>query len=144
MIHISKRKHSNLNCERNVMEQNAKYIQALIDETLATADTDPSTTWDEFYQTLSANAKKGYAALIGEVCSYEETEACDNYIELDDVFEAIVTKHKTTVDSLVDFFIEKVLSDLEWEADVEQQAREDARYARGEQEYDEWRDRGFR
>jgi len=133
-----------INCGHEVMQTNDKYIRALINETIATIDTDPSTTWDDFYLTLSNDAKRGYSALINEVCSYDETENYEKFIDVDDVFEAIVTNHKTTVIDLVNFLIDKVLSDIEWEAEVEQQARYDARYARGEHEYDMERDsRGY-
>ena len=110
-------------------------INTLIAETLATADSDPSTTWDDFYQTLSDDAKSGYSALIDEVCSYEETEDCEKFIDTDDVFEAIVTSDKTTAKALVDFLVEHVLSDLEWEAEKAEQARYDAECERADLAY---------
>ena len=118
-------------------------IDILIKETLDTAESDPSQTWDDFYQTLSEDAKIGYATLIEWACGYEDTEGGEKFISTDDVFEYIVTSDKTTAESLIEALAKQVLEDYELEAYDEEERRLDYEQERADREYAEWRDHGF-
>lgn len=117
------------------MTRDEMLINTLITETLDKAESDITKTWDDFYQTLSDDAKSGYEWLIDTVCGYEDHEKAYKYISKDDVFEAIVIADKTDIDSLVDYLVSKVLKNMEWAAECEYQARYDAECERADLAY---------
>ena len=110
-------------------------INTLITETLDKAESDLTKTWDDFYQTLSDDAKSGYEWLIDALCGYEDFESAYKYIDKDEVFEAIVIADKTDIDSLIDYLVNKVMENMEWAAECEYQARYDAECERADLAY---------
>ena len=120
-----------------------RLINTLINEVLAKIDSTPCKTLEEFYQTLSEDAKSGYDAVVDYVCSGEGLERAEKYISTDEVIEAIADYDKTDINSLLEYIEKKVLDNMEWAADREEYERYEYECERADRAYDEWRDRVY-
>ena len=98
------------------MADNYRLVNALIADVLVKADIE-TTTWDEFYDMLSDEAKSGYADLIDWVCSYENLENAENYIDMADIMESITDFNVTTAEELINRTAEQVMAKITAHAD---------------------------
>lgn len=83
------------------MANDYRLVNGLIAEVLDKATSDTSATRDDFYNTLSEDAKSGYADLVDWICSDEDLENAEKYIDVDDVMELIVEFDITDPDELI-------------------------------------------
>lgn len=94
------------------MANEYRLVNGFITEVLDKATSDTSATWDDFYNTLSEDAKSGYADLVDWIYSSEDLENAEKYIDVDDVMELIVEFDVTDPEELIrrvqDSLIEKL------------------------------------
>lgn len=122
------------------MANDYRLINTLIAEVLDKATSDTSATWDDFYDTLSEDAKSGYADLIDWVCSYEDLERAEKYISVDDVMEAVVEFDTITAEDLIARIVETTIVNQNFAAENAEYERYLAECERADYVYDSMRD----
>ena len=122
------------------MANDYRLVNGFIAEVLDKATSDTSATWDDFYNTLSEDAKSGYADLVDWVCSYEDLERAEKYISVDDVMEAIIEFDAVTAEELIARIIETTIANQNFAAENAEYNRYLAECERADYAYATMRD----
>ena len=122
-----------------ISENYEKLIMTFINE----INNDPDEAFDgktyaEYYATMSDDSKSGYDALIDEVCSYEDYEKADSYVNAEEAIDAVLMLGECTPEALVEYLMKQYDEYREMEAE---QSYFDYLLEKADRDYDAWKDK---
>lgn len=123
----------------NISANNKKLIRTFIDEINTVPDEAfDGKTYAEYYATMSEDSKSGYAALIDEVCSYEDYDKADSYVDAEEAIDAVLMLGDCTPEALVNYLMQQYDEYRETEAE---QNYFDYLLEKADRDYDAWKDK---
>ena len=121
-----------------ISESYTRLIGTFIDEiNSAPDDAFDGKTYAEYYATMSEDSKSGCAALIDEICSYEDYEKADSYVDSEEAIDAVLMLGDCTPEALVDNLIKQYDKYREMKAE---QSYIDYLSERADRAYESWKD----
>ena len=121
-----------------ISENYAKLIRTFIEEiNNAPDEAFDGKTYAEYYTTMSEDSKSGYSALIDEVCSYEDYEKADSYVNAEEAIDAVLMLGDCTPEALVDYLMKQYDEYREMEAE---QNYIDYLSEKADRDYEMWKD----
>lgn len=122
----------------NISTNNKKLIRTFIDEiNTAPDEAFDGKTYAEYYATMSMDSKSGYATLVDEICSYENYEKADSYIDVDEAIDAVLMLGDCAPEALVEYLQKQYDEYREMEAE---QSYFDYLSEKADREYETWKD----
>jgi hypothetical protein len=121
-----------------ISENYANLIRTFIDEiNNAPDEAFDGKTYAEYFATMSEDSKSGCAALIDEICSYEDYEKADSYVDAEEAIDAVLMLGDCTPEALVDYLQKQYDEYREMEAE---QSYFDYLSEKADREYETWKD----
>lgn len=122
----------------SISVNNEKLIMALINEVNNAPDEDfDGKTYAEYYATMSEDSKSGCDAIIDEICSYEDYEKADSYVDAEEIIDAVLMLGDCTPEELVDYLIRQYDEYREMEAE---QSYSNYLSKKADRDYEYWKD----
>lgn len=122
----------------DISANNKKLIRTFIDEiNTAPDEAFDGKTYAEYYATMSEDSKSGCDALIDEVCSYEDYDKADSYVDADEAIDAVLMLGECTPEALVEYLMKQYDGYREMEAE---QNYFDYLSEKADRDYDSWKD----
>lgn len=122
----------------DISANNKKLIRTFIDEiNTAPDEAFDGKTYAEYYATMSEDSKSGCAALIDEVCSYEDYEKADSYVDSEEAIDAVLMLGECTPEALVEYLQKQYDKYREMKAE---QSYIDYLAERADRAYESWKD----
>lgn len=123
----------------DISANNKKLIRTFIDEiNTAPDEAFDGKTYAEYFATMSEDSKSGCDALIDEICSYEEYEKADSYVDAEEAIDAVLMLGECTPEALVEYLMKQYDKYREMEAE---QSYFDYLSEKADRDYDSWKDR---
>lgn len=123
----------------NISTNNEKLIMTFIDEiNNAPDEAFDGKTYAEYYATMSEDSKSGCSALIDEVCSYEDYDKADSYVDAEEAIDAVLMLGDCTPKALVDYLMKQYDEYREMEAE---QNYSNYLSEKADRDYESWKDR---
>ena len=94
-------------------------------------------TYAEYYATMSEDSKSGCSALIDEVCSYEDYDKADSYVDAEEAIDAVLMLGDCTPKALVDYLMKQYDEYREMEAE---QNYSNYLSEKADRDYESWKD----
>ena len=122
----------------NISTNNEKLIMTFINEiNTAPDEAFDGKTYAEYFATMSEDSKSGCAALIDEICSYEDYEKADSYVDAEEAIDAVLMLSECTPEALVEYLMKQYDEYREMEAE---QSYFDYLSAKADRDYESWKD----
>ena len=122
----------------NISANNKKLIRSFIDEiNNAHDEAFDGKTYAEYYATMSEDSKSGCDALVEEICSYEDYDKADSYIDAEEAIDAVLMLNDCTPEALVEYLMKQYDEYREMEAE---QSYTDYLSERADRAYESWKD----
>lgn len=122
----------------DISANNKKLIRTFINEiNNAPDEAFDGKTYAEYYATMSEDSKSGCAALIDEVCSYEDYEKADSYVDSEEAIDAVLMLGNCTPEALVEYLQKQYDKYREMKAE---QSYIDYLAERADRAYESWKD----
>lgn len=122
-----------------ISENYVKLIRTFIDEiNTAPDEAFDGKTYAEYFVTMSEDSKSGYVALIDEICSYENYEKADSYVDAEEAIDAVLMLGECTPEALVAYLMEQYDKYREMKAE---QSYIDYLSEKADRDYESWKDR---
>ena len=122
----------------NISANNKKLIRSFIDEiNNAHDEAFDGKTYAEYYATMSEDSKSGCDALVDEICSYEDYDKADSYIDAEEAIDAVLMLNDCTPEALVEYLMKQYDEYREMEAE---QSYTDYLSERADRAYESWKD----
>ena len=122
----------------NISTNNEKLIMTFIDEiNTAPDEAFDGKTYAEYYATMSEDSKSGCDALIDEICSYEDYEKADSYVDAEEAIDAVLMLGECTPEALVEYLMKQYDEYREMEAE---QSYIDYLSEKADRDYESWKD----
>ena len=122
----------------NISTNNEKLIMTFIDEiNNAPDEAFDGKTYAEYYATMSEDSKSGCSALIDEVCSYEDYDKADSYVDAEEAIDAVLMLGDCTPKALVDYLMKQYDEYREMEAE---QNYSNYLSEKADRDYESWKD----
>lgn len=123
----------------NISANNKKLIRSFIDEiNNAPDEAFDGKTYAEYFATMSEDSKSGYSALIDEICSYEEYEKADSYVDSEEAIDAVLRLGDCTSEALAEYLMKQYDEYREMEAE---QNYSNYLSEKADRDYESWKDR---
>ena len=94
-------------------------------------------TYAEYFATMSEDSKSGCSALIDEVCSYEDYEKADSYVDAEEAIDAVLMLGDCTPEELIEYLMKQYDEYREMEAE---QIYSDYLSEKADRDYEYWKD----
>ena len=121
-----------------ISTNNKRLIRTFIDEiNNAPDEAFDGKTYAEYYATMSEDSKSGCDALIDEICSYEEYDKADSYVDAEEAIDAVLMLGDCTSEALVDYLMKQYDEYREMEAE---QSYIDYLSEKADRDYEMWKD----
>lgn len=122
----------------SISVSNNKSIMTLIHEiNNAPDEAFDGKTYAEYYATMSEDSKSGCDAIIDEICSYEDYEKADSYVDAEEIIDAILMLGSCTPEELVDYLIKQYDEYREMESE---QNYSNYLSEKADRDYEYWKD----
>ena len=122
----------------NISANNKKLIRSFIDEiNNAPDEAFDGKTYAEYYATMSEDSKSGCDALVDEICSYEDYDKADSYIDAEEAIDAVLMLDDCTPEALAEYLMKQYDEYREMEAE---QNYTDYLSERADRAYESWKD----
>lgn len=122
----------------DISANNKKLIRTFIDEiNTAPDEAFDGKTYAEYYATMSEDSKSGCDALIDEVCSYEDYDKADSYVNAEEAIDAVLMLGECTPEALVEYLQKQYDKHREMKAE---QGYIDYLAERADRAYESWKD----
>lgn len=122
-----------------ISENYTRLIKAFIEEiNNAPDEAFDGKTYAEYFATMSEDSKSGCAALIDEICSYEDYDKADSYVDADEAIDAVLMLGNCTPKALVEYLMKQYAEYREMEAE---QSYFDYLSEKADRDYELWKDR---
>lgn len=122
-----------------ISENYSRLIRTFIDEiNNAPDEAFDGKTYAEYFATMSEDSKSGYDALIDEICSYEDYDKADSYVDAEEAIDAVLMLGECTPEALVEYLQKQYAEYREMEAE---QSYIDYLSERADRAYESWKDR---
>lgn len=121
-----------------ISENYANLIRTFIDEiNKAPDEAFDGKTYAEYFATMSEDSKSGCSALIDEICSYEDYDKADSYVDEEEAIDAVLMLGECTPEALVDYLQKQYNEYREMEAE---QSYIDYLSEKADRDYETWKD----
>ena len=121
-----------------ISENYVKLIRTFIDEiNNAPDEAFDGKTYAEYYATMSEDSKSGCSALIDKVCSYEDYDKADSYVDAEEAIDAVLMLGDCTPEALVEYLQKQYDEYREMEAE---QSYIDYLSEKADRDYEMWKD----
>lgn len=121
-----------------ISENYAKLIKTFIDEiNNAPDEAFDGKTYAEYYATMSEDSKSGCDALIDEICSYEDYDKADSYVDAEEAIDAVLRFGDCTPEELVEYLMNQYDEYREMEAE---QSYSNYLSEKADRDYEYWKD----
>lgn len=121
-----------------ISENYVRLIRTFIDEiNNAPDEAFDGKTYAEYFATMSEDSKSGCAVLIDEICSYEDYEKADSYVDAEEAIDAVLMLGECTPEELVEYLMNQYDEYREMEAE---QSYSDYLSEKADRDYETWKD----
>ena len=121
-----------------ISENYSRLIRTLIDEiNNAPDEAFDGKTYAEYFATMSEDSKSSCDALIDEICSYEDYDKADSYIDEEEAIDAVLMLDNCTPEVLVEYLMKHYDEYRELEAE---QSYIDYLSEKADRDYEMWKD----
>lgn len=122
----------------NISTNNENLIKTFINEiNKAPDEAFDGKTYAEYYETMSEDSKSGCSALIDEICSYEDYDKADSYVDAEEAIDAVLMLGECTPEALIEYLQKQYDEYCEMEAE---QSYFDYLSEKADRDYDSWKD----